>query len=179
MLMKWYNEPPAWENQEDLITVTSGAKTDFWRRIDCGYTRDNGNFYYQEVKGDFTAKVKIINECNNLYGQAGLMVRVDEKTWFKSTLEFVDGMQFLSVVITNDNSDWSVVPLIKNIPYLWLYLQRRGSNVEMQYSLDSTNYTTLKTANLTEEEVVQVGLICACPESGGCRVVFQNFKIKT
>lgn len=29
--MQWYNEPPFWNDQEDIITVTSGAKTDFWR----------------------------------------------------------------------------------------------------------------------------------------------------
>ncbi|MFQ4146659.1 DUF1349 domain-containing protein [Chlorogloeopsis sp. ULAP02] len=178
MLMRWYNEPPSWEQQEDLIVVTSGANTDFWRRSDCGYIRDNGNFYYQEVKGDFTARVKISNQYQNLHGQAGLMIRVDEKTWLKSNIEFVDGMHFVSTVITNEESNWSVVPLLDKSPSLWLCLHRRGNSIEVQYSLDEESYTILTTAHLTEEEAVQVGLVCASPENEGCQITFQNFQIE-
>jgi uncharacterized protein len=178
MLMRWYNEPPNWEHQEDLIVVTSGAKTDFWRRVDCGYIRDNGNFYYQEVKGDFTARVKIINQYENIYGQAGLMIRVDERTWFKSSIEFVEGMHFVSTVLTNEQSEWTVVPLLDKLPSLWLCLQRRGSSIEVQYSIDGESYTTLTTAYLTEKETVQVGLVCASPENEGCQITFQNFQIE-
>ena len=106
MLLKWYNKPQSWENKEGLITVTSFAQTDFWRRYDCGYIRDNGHFYYQEVGGDFTAKVKVIlDKYQNQYGQAGLMIRVDEKTWLKSTIEFLEGQQFVCTAITCDTSD--------------------------------------------------------------------------
>ena len=30
--MKWYNEPPVWNVQDDAIAISSGAKTDFWRQ---------------------------------------------------------------------------------------------------------------------------------------------------
>ncbi len=178
-LMKWYNEPPTWENQEGLITVTSLAQTDFWRRHNSGYIRDNGHFYYQEVTGDFTAKVKIIlDQYQNQHGQAGLMIRVDEKTWLKSTVEFLEGKYFVSTVITRDNSEWSVVPLLNNSPWLWLCLQRRHGDIEVKCSLDDNKYTLLNTAYLTDKETVQVGLLCACPEDDNCQVAFENFQIE-
>ncbi|WP_026735201.1 DUF1349 domain-containing protein [Fischerella sp. PCC 9605] len=176
--MKWYNEPPTWEHQESIITVTSGAKTDFWRRTHyC--VRDNGHFYYQEVTGDFTTKVKIIGKYQNSSDHAGLMIRVDEKTWLKSGVEFVNNMQYISAVVTRNDSEWSVVPLGKNPDWLWLRLQRRGSTVEVQYSLDGKEYNILKTTDLTEKETVQVGLVCACPEDDGFQVTFEDFQIET
>jgi len=51
--MEWYNEPPVWQVQNDTITVTSGAKTDFWRHTHYNFVRDNGSFFYQPVQGDF------------------------------------------------------------------------------------------------------------------------------
>jgi uncharacterized protein len=177
--MQWYNEPPFWKDQEGTVTVTSGAKTDFWRITHYGFIRDSGHFYYQEVTGDFTAIVKIIGQYQTLYDQAGLMVRLDEKTWIKTGIEFVDGVQQVSAVVTRDYSDWSVVPLPQNPPSLWLRLQRRSGTVEVQYSLDGTQYTMLRLAHLTEEKTVQVGIMCASPESEGFHVKFDKFNIQS
>ncbi|BAZ70488.1 hypothetical protein NIES4106_52830 [Fischerella sp. NIES-4106] len=177
MFMKWYNEPPAWEQQEGVITVTSGAKTDFWRRTQyC--IRDNGNFYYREVTGNFTAQVKIIGNYQNSCDHAGLMIRVDEKTWLKSSVEFVNDTHYVSAVITQNDSDWSIVPLAHRPDCLWLRLQRTGDTIEVMYSIDGKDYTTLMLACLTDQETVQVGLVCACPQSDGFEVRFENFQIQ-
>lgn len=175
--MKWYNEPPLWDEQENTITVTSGAKTDFWRKTHYGFIRDNGHFYYELVTGNFIASVKIIGQYQTLYDQAGLMLRLDETTWLKSGIEFVEGVQYVSAVVTRDYSDWSVVPLSQNPPCLWLRLQREGDMVEIQYSLEGKDYTMLRMAYLTCEETMQVGLMCASPEREGFQVQFDSFKI--
>lgn len=39
----------------------------------------------------------------------GLMLRVDERNWVKTGVEFTDGLARLSCVITRDFSDWSVI----------------------------------------------------------------------
>jgi len=79
--MEWYNEPPLWNVQEKTIFVTSGSRTDFWRETHYGFIRDNGHFFYQEVKGDFKVEVKVSGEYRELYDQAGIMVRLDEANW--------------------------------------------------------------------------------------------------
>lgn len=177
--MQWYNEPLFWKNHESIITVKADAKTDFWRRPDNGYVRDNGNFYYLEVSGNFTAQVKIIDHNENLYGQAGLMVRVDEKAWLKVTIEFVEGMSYISTVVTNETSDWSCLPLLENPAYLWLRLLRRDTLIEGEYSFNGVNYTLLETAYLDRQKTLQVGLVCACPEDETCQITFENFSIET
>ena len=175
--MKWYNEPPSWNEQEGIVTVTSGAKTDFWRKTHYGFIRDNGNFYYQQVTGDFTAQVKVTGQYQALYDQAGLMVRLDETTWLKCGVEFVDGVQYVSAVVTRDFSDWSVVPLPHNPASIWLRVKRKAGTVEVHYSFDGEQYTMLRMAYLTEIETVSVGLMCASPESEGFTMTFEGFKL--
>ncbi|GAA6624207.1 DUF1349 domain-containing protein [Scytonema sp. NUACC26] len=177
--MKWYNEPLSWKDENGTVTVTSGAKTDFWRITHYGFIRDHGNFYYREVAGDFSVSVKITGLYQVLYDQAGIMVRLNEKTWIKTGIEFVNSVQQVSAVVTREFSDWSVVPLLQNPPSLWLRLYRRSATVEVQYSFDDRNYTMLRLAYLTEVETLQVGLMCASPEREGFQVTFEDFKIET
>jgi regulation of enolase protein 1 (concanavalin A-like superfamily) len=102
--MQWYNEPLQWHEDNGVIHITAGAKTDFWRQTHYGFIRDNGNFYYRQVSGDFTAEVKITGCYQSLYDQAGLMIRESENIWLKCGIEFVEGVQNVSAVVTRDYS---------------------------------------------------------------------------
>lgn len=175
--MEWYNEAPSWDVRGDTITVTAGAKTDFWRETHYGFIRDSGNFFYRQVQGDFVAEVKISGEYQDLYDQAGLMVRLDEANWLKCGVEFVNGVQQASAVVTRNYSDWSVVPLPQNPSTLWLHVTRHSTAVEVQYSLDGEQYAMLRLAYLTSVETVNVGMMCASPEGNGFPVKFEGFKI--
>lgn len=176
--MKWYNEPPAWNVEEDKITVTSGGKTDFWRETHYGFIRDNGHFFYQEITGDFIIEVKVNGEYQDLYDQAGIMVRLDEANWLKCGIEFVEGVQQISAVVTRDYSDWSVVPAPQNPASIWLRLTRRGTAVEIHYSFDGKEYTMLRLAYLTPAQTLTAGVMCASPEGNGFPITFEKLKIE-
>jgi regulation of enolase protein 1 (concanavalin A-like superfamily) len=69
-----------------------------------------GHLRYRTVQGDFTAELSFSGAYRELYDQAGMMLRIDERNWLKAGIEFVDGRQMLSVVVTRDFSDWSTAP---------------------------------------------------------------------
>ena len=98
--MKWLNEPPSWRDEDGVLSVLTGEKTDFWRTTHYDFIRDDGHLHYQDVKGDFTAELSFLGVYEELYDQAGMMVRVDERNWLKAGIEFVDKRQMLSVVVT-------------------------------------------------------------------------------
>lgn len=177
--MEWYNEPPVWNEQGDRITVISGAKTDFWRHTHYGFVRDNGHFFRQQISGDFTVNVKLSGEYRDLYDQAGVMVRLDESKWLKCGIEFVDGVQQVSAVVTRDYSDWSVVPLPQNPAHLWLRVTRQNTAVVVQYSEDGKEYTMLRMAYLTSVASLSVGVMCASPEGNGFAVTFEGLTISS
>ena len=176
--MQWINEPPAWKEEGSTLSVTTGPKTDFWRKTHYGFIRDNGHFYAEYVSGDFVAEVKVMGHYHDLYDHAGLMVRLDEATWIKCGIEFVNGAQVISAVVTRDYSDWSVLPAPPDLGTLWLRLTRQGDAVEIQYALDGAHYQMLRLAHLTLAETLSVGPMCASPEGKGFEVRFDGFRIQ-
>ncbi len=177
--MQWLNEPPRWTDEDDRITLRTGAKTDFWRKTHYGFIRDNGHFYYQPVSGNFSAEVKLIGQYAALYDQGGLMVRRDEMTWVKTGIEYVDGVQHLSAVVTHDFSDWSVIPLSPNPPAVWLRLERDHEALEIKYSLDGARYDLLRLTYIGTEPVLMVGVMAASPEGEGFSLTFERLRITT
>jgi regulation of enolase protein 1 (concanavalin A-like superfamily) len=175
--MQWFNEPPQWRHSDDEIHIVVAPGTDFWRKTHYGFIRDNGHLYAQRVTGDFVAEVKVAGAYRDLYDQAGLMVRIDDAHWVKTGIEFVHGVQYVSAVVTNDFSDWSVAPL-PNPPALWLRLVRKAEAVEIFYSLDGADYTLLRIAYLLPSSEALTGVMCAAPDGQGFDVRFEGFSVR-
>lgn len=175
--MQWLNEPPRWRHRDEEVQVTVGAGTDFWRKTHYGFIRDNGHFYYTTVTGDFSVEVMVRGAYRALYDQAGLMVRNDDAHWIKTGIEFVHDVQYVSAVVTNDFSDWSVAPLA-NPAAIWLRLVRKAEAAEIFYSLDGVDYTLLRIAYLRPSPEAMVGVMCAAPDGQGFEVIFDHFSIR-
>ncbi len=176
--MQWLNEPATWQHSGERIQVHVEPGTDFWRTTHYGFVRDNGHVYYTMIGGDFIATAKIVGNYRDLYDQAGLMVRIDAEHWIKTGIEFVHGMQYVSAVVTNEFSDWSVAPLAQNPPAIWLRLIRKAEAVEVFYSLDGADYTLLRIAYLLPSDQAMVGVMCAAPDGAGFDVVFEAFDVQ-
>jgi len=174
--MQWLNEPGEWNALSNGLSVKSEPETDFWRKTHDGEIRHSGHYYFDSVAGDFSARVKIAGEYNSQYDQAGLMVRVDEQTWLKCGIEFVDGQQYASAVVTRDYSDWSIVPL-SNPLAIWIQCERKGSTFTVGYSLDGTEFEMIRQSFLTDETEQQLGMMLAAPKGNGFSVLFENYHL--
>lgn len=177
--MRWLNAPKQAVASPGKLHVQVEGGTDFWRVTHYGFIRDNGHFYYQEQTGDFLAKVKVVGHYQDLYDQAGLMIRLDAKNWIKTGIEYVKGVQNVSAVVTREVSDWSVVPRQDSPAAVWLTLLRKGDYVEIQYSFDNQNFKMLRLAYFPPApgQKVQIGLMCAAPDGKGFPVDFEEFSV--
>ena len=177
--MHWLHAPANVTSTPTTLQVQVQGGTDFWRVTHYGFIRDNGHFFYQEQPGDFMAKVKVIGHYQDLYDQAGLMIRLDEKNWIKTGIEYVKGVQNVSAVVTREVSDWSVVPRQDSPTAVWLTLLRKGDYVEIQYSFDNKDFKMLRLAYFppTPGKKVQIGLMCAAPDGKGFPVEFTDFSV--
>jgi regulation of enolase protein 1 (concanavalin A-like superfamily) len=102
------------------------------------------------------------------------MVRVDEAHWIKCGIEFYNGAQHVSAVVTREYSDWSIAPLPSNMESLWLRLKRQDTVIEIEYALDGFSYQLLRQAFFSPNEEMDVGLMCASPEGPGFVVTFEG-----
>ena len=176
--MHWLNKPKAWSDTNGRVTLTAQTKTDFWRVTRYGYITDNGHFYYQEREGDFIATVKVKGEYKDLYDQAGLMIRIDDKNWIKTGIEFVNERQNISTVFTRNFSDWSVVPKTSNAEFVWFQLIRKADYVEIKYSTDGKNYETVREGYFPPKVKCGIGMMAAAPEGKGFQATFEEFRVE-
>jgi len=175
--MKWLNEPAQAKLSGGEFLVTTKAKTDFWRKTFYDYVTDNGHFFFLPVAGDFMFESRVAGKYAALYDQAGLMVRIDPANWLKCGLELVDGIGHASVVVTRDFSDWSTVRgIATNIP-LWWRIVRKGSSLEVLYSLDGKNFISTRLGYLPLQATVDTGIMCCSPEGPGFESNFDEFRL--
>jgi uncharacterized protein len=175
--MKWFNEPKNWSFENGILKVEVDSGTDFWRITHYDFIRDNGHFFHEERSGDFTATVRIKGNYRELYDQGGLMIRLDERNWIKTGIEFVNGVQNLSAVVTREFSDWSVVQRNDNPSEVWFKLKRKNDFAEISYSFDNKEFTMLRLAYFPLNVSVQIGMMCAAPDGKGFPIKFDNFTI--
>lgn len=176
--MQWLNEPPQWSESDRQITVKTAPKTDFWRITHYDFIRDSGHFYFDAIATDFTVDVKIRGNYQDLYDQAGIMIRANEKHWIKTGIEYVNGVQNLSAVATHDYSDWSMTPLTHAPEYLQLRVERCQETIQIFYREQSSDYIPFRMTYLPTSEALQVGIMCASPEGDGYLVTFENYQLK-
>jgi regulation of enolase protein 1 (concanavalin A-like superfamily) len=176
--MQWFNEPEKWEIKNNALIMNVTANSDYWRISHYGFTVDDAPFYYANYGGEFEAKVKLTGSYIARFDQMGLMIRIDEKNYIKTGVEFVDGKFNVSTVVTHDKSDWSVTTLEKVPPFIWIKAVRRLDAVEIFYSFDDKNYIMTRNAPLQDNTPVMVGLMAASPDGKGFEAKFENFTVK-
>lgn len=177
--MNWFNEPASWSIQDaQTFVMQVPAQTDYWRISHYGFTVDDAPFYYALYGGEFEAKVKITGNYETTFDQMGLMLRIDHENWIKAGVEYVNGKQNVSTVVTHKTSDWSVVELDKAPRSIWIKALRRTDAVEIFYSYDDKKYTMLRTCWLQDNCPVMVGIMGASPDGKGFEAIFEHFEVK-
>jgi len=176
--LAWLNPPLEETRADGALTVKTRGSTDFWQQTFYGFRRHSGHFLHRTVAGDFTASVKFIGRYEALYDQAGLMVRADETHWVKTGIEYTDGERHLSAVVTNDFSDWSVLPYSHARDEVSVRLTRHGEAIRIQYEDPTTgHWQMVRLAYLKPAAELQVGMMCCSPEREGFEVTFHDFEI--
>jgi len=176
--MQWFNEPEQWEIKNNALVMSVTPQSDYWRISHYGFTVDDAPYYYTTYGGEFEAKVKLTGDYKARFDQMGLMIRTDHENYIKTGVEFVDGKLNVSTVVTHHTSDWSVSPLDRIPPFIWIKVIRRLDALEVFYSFDDKTYTMSRNAYLKDNHPVMIGLMAASPDGGGFEATFEHFQVK-
>jgi len=91
--------------------VTAAEGSDLWRTTGYGFVHDSGHALLEPLTDGRAVEVSFVLDFEQIYDQAGVLLRVDEQTWVKSGIEVSDGVPQLGAVVTREFSDWSVAPV--------------------------------------------------------------------
>ena len=176
--LSWRNEPSRWtvDVGRGCLRVEPDPGTDFWQRTHYGFRADNGHFLSAEAAGDFVLRTHVRFEPVHQYDQAGLMVRLSEECWLKTSVEYEPGATSrLGVVVTNHGySDWSTQDIPSDRHAIWLRVRRTGADYLVEASADGTDWTQLRLAHLHDDHagVVRAGLYACSPKAAGFAAEF-------
>ena len=175
---RWLNEPRRWQPEKDGdLTLVTDRATDFWRETHYGFTRDSGHFLGFPAPAAFTAQLRIRGDYKDLYDQAGIMVRLDERRWIKAGLELSDGRAMLSSVLTDDRSDWATSPYAQDPRDFWMRVTVGKGVLRLQVSTDGTHWPLVRLAPFPVAPSYRVGPMACTPERAGLRVRFSDLRI--
>jgi hypothetical protein len=175
---QWLNEPDAWHAERGGLTLTTGDQTDFWQHTFYGFRRDSGHAWLTPVSGDFTASAIVRGAYEQLYDQAGLMLRLDEKNWIKTGIEYTDRLMHFSVVVTREVSDWSVIPLhdAKPTDDIHVRLTRHADAVRVQYAIAGGAWQLARLAPCPADDA-RIGVMACSPQRAGFTAAFREIEV--
>jgi regulation of enolase protein 1 (concanavalin A-like superfamily) len=175
---RWLNRPGKWAAEDDgALTVVTDKGSDFWRETHYGFTRDSGHFLGFAAPAAFTAQLRVRGRYEQLYDQAGIMVRVDERRWVKAGIELSDGRAMLSSVLTDGRSDWATGPYEHDAQDFWMRATVAKGVLRLQVSADGRTWPLVRLAPFPVAAAYRVGPMACTPERAGLAVRFSDLSI--
>lgn len=178
--LAWINEPTEWKVENNNLCISPIAETDFWQKTHYGFAVDTGHLLSMKIEGDFVCETQVHCSFKNQYDQAGLMVRVNDQCWIKTSVEFEPKEpNRLGVVVTNHGySDWST----QNVSDDFLNYTLRISRDKSDYTIEckdptSNDWIQLRVLHLHDTPNVEIGVYACSPKGAGFEVKFDYLKI--
>jgi len=164
-IFEWLNEPDNVRFEDDAMTIYAKQGTDFWQSVHHGFKKDDGHFFFCRQKEDFILTLKWRFESLQKFSQCGIMLRIDERNWFKASLmnETAETNTLATSLTVNGHSDWSGFQINDTIQEIWFRLQRVEDDYILFYSLNGLEFKRIKMFYLQSFEEVKVGAYIASP----------------
>lgn len=170
---QWLNRPPALSRDGGDLLMTAERGSDFWRTTSYGYDRDSGHAFLAPLGPDAAVEVSFAADFTEQFDQAGLLLRLDERTWIKAGVEHADGLLQAGAVVTRDSSDWSTGPVPDwSGRTVTIRASRTGDAVTIRGRADSGPWQMLRVAPFPQGVPATAGPYCCAPERSGLTVRF-------
>jgi regulation of enolase protein 1 (concanavalin A-like superfamily) len=175
----WFNEPGDWRVEGGCLVINP-EKTDFWQKTHYGFEYDNGHCLFYRSSGDFVLSTRVRFFPKHQYDQAGLMVRVSEDYWLKTSVEYEDEtLSRLGVVVTNFGySDWSTQDFDPEKNEIELRVSKSGQDCLVEFKLGDSPWSQMRMAHLHRvDDVIQAGIYACSPVDVGYTAEFDFLEI--
>jgi len=181
--LHWFCEPPSWaiDQETSRLRIATASESDFWQRTHYGFQADNGHFLYAEFEGDFTIETWGVLRLVHQYDQAGLMVRLSQDCWIKTSVEYEpDEPNKLGAVVTNAGySDWSTQDVPDHLQEIGFRITRQGTTYKIEAAQRKDDWVQIRLCHLAEDQgqPIPAGLYACSPKEGGFQPEFDYLTV--
>ena len=169
----WTTEPVAAELEGQVLRVEAREGSDAWRVTSYDFIHDNAHALLAPLGPREAVEVSFVLDYAEQFDQAGVMIRVDERTWIKAGVEVSDGAPQVGAVVTREVSDWSVAPVPEwEGRQVTVRASRDGDAVTIRARVDEEPWRLVRVAPLDPAADAQAGLFCCAPTRSGLTVTF-------
>jgi len=156
--------------------VTAAEGSDLWRTTGYGFVHDSGHALLEPLTDGRAVEVSFVLDFEQIYDQAGVLLRVDEQTWVKSGIEVSDGVPQLGAVVTREFSDWSVAPVPSwQGGIITVRASRSGDAVTLRARTEREPWRMVRLAPVPVGATVLAGPFCCAPSRAGLEVRFTTW----
>ena len=176
---EWYNDPENVRFEDDAMIIYAREGTDFWQSVHRGFKKDDGHFFFCRQAGNFFLTLKWKFEALDKFSQCGIMMRVDERNWFKASImnESSGGNVLASSLTIGGHSDWAGFNLPRDVCEIWYRLNRVGDDYILSYSLDGVTFIKMRMFYMRSYEEVKTGAYIASPNMADFHAELSTVKL--
>ncbi|GIJ78190.1 hypothetical protein SAMN05443287_103174 [Micromonospora phaseoli] len=174
----WWGQPVrAVEEPDGALSVEPGSGSDLWRHTSYGFVHDDAPALLAPFPAGSAVEVDFQLGWTGQFDQAGVLVRVDDRSWVKAGVEVSDGQPQVGAVVTRDFSDWSVAP----VPdwagrEVTVRVSRAGDALTVRARVAGEPWRLVRLAPLAPEATASAGPYCCSPSRGGLTVRFTGWR---
>ncbi len=178
------NGPVTWTaTAADALTITAGAKTDWFVAPWDFAVSDNAPTLLVHPKGNFSLSAKVRLTPLKRADAGALVLYLDNDRWAKLCVEndHDDGKLSVVMVVNQGVSDDSYTTLVAPDNTLYLQVARNGTGLFFHVSQDGKNWTMVRTFTFKNADLGQIraGLLAQSPFGDGMAVDFSEIRYNT
>jgi uncharacterized protein len=173
--LAWLLEPSSSKVTANTLTITSGAKTDWFVDPNGQATFDNAPALLFDVDKDFMLSSKVTVNFKSTYDAGVLCFYQHAKSWAKLCFERSPqgSPMIVSVVTKGTSDDCNSVPMTENSIYL------RISKINQTYAFHSSStgdFWHMVRYFALENVPSKAGFLAQSPTGEGCKVTFSEIE---
>jgi uncharacterized protein len=173
--LAWLREPASFKVAADALTVTTGAKTDWFVDPNGQAAFDNAPALLFDADKDFMLSAKVTVNFKSTYDAGVLVVYQHAKSWAKLCFErSPQGSPMIVSVVTKETSDdCNSVPMTENSIYL--RVAKLGGTYAFHSSSTGDFWHMVRYFAL-ETTPSKAGFLAQSPTGEGCKVIFSEIE---
>lgn len=171
--LHWRHDPVAWQVNDQQLTITAGASTDWFIDPAGGYSKDNAPVaLFTPPDATFLLSAQVMVPFASAFDAGVLQVRVNDALWGKLCFEYSPQRQPMIVsVVTRALSDDSNAALIQG-DTVYLRIAQQAQTTAFHYSQDGQVWQLVRYFTLGQYANLQVGFSAQSPTGQSCTATF-------